>query len=117
MMFDHASKNPNPQMLTLYSKALRSCVVNCKASRKLCNQVNVPDLIVKAMVENKGKGELCTEGITTLCAVCMNDEVNTEQLKDAMSDNKGIEGLCEGEGRDKEDLMKKCQFLKALVES
>ena len=100
--------------LVLFCKALKACVVNCPAGRKLCNQVDVSVLLLSSIKAHSISGELASEAITTLCAVCMNDEINSTKLKDALVDT-DLESFCDGPDRDKEDLQKKCQFLRALV--
>ena len=100
--------------LVMFCKALKACVVNCPANRRLCNQVDVPALLISSLKAHSASGDLTTQAITTLCAVCMNDDVNSTKLKDALIDT-DLEIFCEGADRDKEDLRKKCEFLRALV--
>mmetsp|Transcript_21449 Transcript_21449/g.44683 ORF Transcript_21449/g.44683 Transcript_21449/m.44683 type:complete len:179 (+) Transcript_21449:75-611(+) len=118
MMFAFTETNKgDPSIVVSFAKALRSCVVNCPASRKLCNQFDVPSLLLSALKShNKDEAEptLTTEVITTLCAVCMNDEINGEKLKVALGSDTNLEGFCEGRA-DAEDLLKKCAFLRALI--
>jgi hypothetical protein len=81
-----------------FLKSLRACIVNCSVARGKChNDRRLYDKIVQRMIywkqqtQNKASEDtsniamtMLHEYITTLCALCMNDDDNTRLFKQAL---------------------------------
>jgi hypothetical protein len=81
-----------------FLKSLRACIVNCSVARGKChNDRRLYDKIVQRMMywkqlthnkASEGTSSMATtmlhEYITTLCALCMNDDDNTRLFKQAL---------------------------------
>jgi hypothetical protein len=102
LMISHYTDNPSP----VFVKSLRACVVNCVPARSKCREKPLYETLIR-QIESDPNGI-----ITTLCAVCMNDEPNTQLLKEVLSETDTI--LRKHVGDDKE-LGKRVDFLEALM--
>lgn len=106
-----------PMMISYYTsstplslafvKTLRACVVNCGAARLQCREKSLYETMIRQLREEP------KEVITTLCAVCMNDDPNTELLKIVLSEtNTDMKDFVNKEDT---ELLQRVTFLHALM--
>ncbi len=119
---DADSEPASPSLVALavlYAKVLRSLVVNCPQGRALCSTTThlMSTLTTMLRLVSPTSGEAATEIITTLCAICMNDEPNCASLRAHIVSADTLIPFADGQDRNKADLEDKIKFIKALIET
>jgi hypothetical protein len=105
-----------------FVKTIRACVVNCAPARVKCREKRLYEtMVVKQLLvhdhdhDHDHQGEDPNEIITTLCALCMNDDENTNLLKEVLTETKTT--LKDFAAPENVELCQRVTFLEALMES
>ncbi|GMH95751.1 hypothetical protein TrST_g12687 [Triparma strigata] len=106
--FFTTASDPDVETTKSFCAALRACTINSAKGRAQCR---IPELYVSFLKSLKSQPENRDECITTICAVCMNDEENCKLLKEAVG-SVDLKDFVD----DNEERAKKIKFLEALTE-
>ena len=139
---DNKTGDATDSFTLTFVKSLRAVVVNCGPARAKCHDKRLYSSLIqqlfsvldksttksdstgddKSSSEAAAAGFFANEVITTLCAVCMNDETNTSLLKEVLQEGYGNnvnsmkEKIVAAQLSSNEELMKRVNFLMALME-
>ncbi|GMH67335.1 hypothetical protein TL16_g04652 [Triparma laevis f. inornata] len=101
--------NPDVATTKSFCGALRACTINSSPGRSQCR---IPELYSSFLNSLKNQPENRDEVITTICAICMNDEENCKLLKEALGSEMDLKEFVDND----DERAKKVKFLKALME-